>query len=555
MIKLNYYILTISLLLSSLSLLAQNDDGAELLKPFKAKLAVSAKKNSAPILPALDSSVEALKYDIKEHAINFKYPAPVIRPLSMSSSEKILVNNFYSKIGFGYPISPSAEISYFNKGNKNFAFGTNFKHLSSQGNVENQAFGNTHFDVGGTYFTKNKMAIGADLGFNLDAYRYYGYNQLRNVLSDSNDIFPDSVSIPKDSVSQRFFEFYTNIHFYNGSINKLNLDYRADLDFQVMNDKFGANEIILTPKFNIQKLIGKSNSKNRHRVFADILLNYAHYNFDSTTINRTVFNFHPGIELNFGKFKAIAATNLGSNTGSFYILPDLRLNLGLMNNRVNVYAGWTANVRTNTFRSFSNYLPFINSDVELKHSVYSEYFAGVNARLEMIKFDLKVAYAQGKNMALFLNDSTENYLKFSVLYDDFNVVNVKGTIDVNPIKNFNIIASATYNYYHGGNYERAYHLPVMESNLSLNYRINKLILKSEFYFNAAVPYFDFTSNSSAMLNSLYDLNFAASYWVGKKKENFGFFAEVNNVLNNKNQRWFLYPQIGFNARAGILLKF
>ena len=159
------------------------------------------------------------------------------------------------------------------------------------------------------------MAIGADLGFNLDAYRFYGYNQLRNILFDSVDIYPDSISVPKDSVSQRFFEFYTNIHFFNGFNNKLNLDYRADLDFQVMNDKFGANEIILTPKFNIQKLFGNTNAKNRHRVFADIFLNYTRFNFDTTTLNRTIFNFHPGIELNFGKFKAIAATNLGTNTG------------------------------------------------------------------------------------------------------------------------------------------------------------------------------------------------------------------------------------------------
>jgi hypothetical protein len=87
------------------------------------------------------------------------------------------------------------------------------------------------------------------------------------------------------------------------------------------------------------------------------------------------------------------------------------------------------------------------------------------------------------------------------------------------------------------------------------YRIRQLLLKSEIFFNTGVPYFDIVSKTDQTLNSLFDVNLSASYWFGEKKQNIGVFAEINNILNNKNQRWYLYPQIGFNARAGILVKF
>ena len=123
------------------------------------------------------------------------------------------------------------------------------------------------------------------------------------------------------------------------------------------------------------------------------------------------------------------------------------------------------------------------------------------------------------------------------------------------IKNLTVLAALGYNIYSGGSFSSAYHLPVFESNITVMYRVKQLLLKSEIYFNSGVPYFDLVSKTDKSLNSLFDLNLSASYWFGVKKQNIGVFAEINNILNNKNQRWYLYPQIGFNARAGFLVKF
>lgn len=541
-------------LFSVLSLQAQVDDvSTELLKPFKAKLAESSKKTSMPILPPLDTNAGKISYEVPEHLMRVSYPEPTIRPLAMPAPKPPLTHSFYAKAGIGFPISPLVELSYHNKQNKNLKFGTNFRHHSSQGNVENQVFGNTHFDLGGTYQLDNGLAFGAKLGFNLDAYRYYGYHELSEILPDSLDIFPDSVTINKDSISQRFFEFFGNIHLFNGKLTKSQFNYSADVDVSILNDKYGAKELVIAPKGSIEKWLGTG--KQKHRLFGDLYVNLATFNNDSISQGRTLLNFRPGIDLNFGIFKASAATNLGANIGKFYIFPDVKLGLFLAEGMFNVYGGWSGQIRTNTFRSLSLYNPFISSDVVLRHTSFSEIFGGLSGNIKGIGYDFRAGYAMTKDMPIFLNDSTQSYLRFNVLYDNLKILNFKGTLDFRMVKNLVVMAAVGYNIFIDGTADKAYHLPTFTSNFTAQYTIQQLLLKAEVYFNAGVPYFDILTQDSKVLGGLFDVNLGASYWFGKKKQNIGAFVEVNNILNNKNQRWYLYPQLGFNAKVGILAKF
>ncbi len=553
MYNIKYFnIITAICLCFPLWLSAQVDIGAELLKPFKAKLAESIKKTSMPILPPLDTAAGRMEYNVVERQLTVTYPDPIIRPLAMPAPKAPEAYGLYAKAGFGYPISPSAELSYHNKQSKNLKFGINARHLSSQGNLTHQTFGNTHIDLGGTYFLEKGLAIGANLGVNIDAYRFYGYHELRRILPDSLNPFPDSLAIDKDSVKQQFFEFYGNVHLFNGQLNKAQFNYRGDIDLYVLNDRYGASEFVIAPKASVDKWLGRG--KTKHRLFADLCFNMASFNKDTTGNSRALLNFHPGIDLNFGMFKATAATNLGLSEGSFFIFPDIRTALSLAGGMFNAYAGWGGEMCLNTFRSLSLYNPFISSTLELRHTSFSEFFGGLSGDIKGIGYDFRVGYAMTKNTPLFFNDPLQNYMRFNVLYDDINILNFKGSLDFRMVKNLVVMAAVGYNVYMGGNAEKAFHLPIFTSNFTAEYHLKALTLKAEVYFNAGVPYFNILENRAAMLDGLFDVNFGASYWFGKK-QNIGAFAEVNNILNNKNQRWFLYQQLGFNGRLGILAKF
>src|SRR5690606_28809844 len=127
-----------------------------------------------------------------------------------------------------------------------------------------------------------------------------------------------------------------------------------------------ASEFVLAPKVSVEKWLGRG--KNKHRLSGDLYLNLASFNQDSTRKSRLLVNFRPGVDFNFGAFKATAATNLGANEGSFFIFPDLKLSAMVAEGAFNIYAGWSGQMRTNTFRSLSLYNPFISSELELRHT-------------------------------------------------------------------------------------------------------------------------------------------------------------------------------------------
>jgi hypothetical protein len=51
---------------------------------------------------------------------------------------------------------------------------------------------------------------------------------------------------------------------------------------------------------------------------------------------------------------------------------------------------------------------------------------------------------------------------------------------------------------------------------------------------------------------LYDFSFNVRYQVSP---NFALFVDLNNIIHNQNQRWYLYKQLGFNGMVGLELKF
>ena len=54
------------------------------------------------------------------------------------------------------------------------------------------------------------------------------------------------------------------------------------------------------------------------------------------------------------------------------------------------------------------------------------------------------------------------------------------------------------------------------------------------------------------LNGLFDLSLGAEY---QATENIGIFFQLNNLANNRRQRWANYPTYGINILGGITARF
>ncbi|MCH2022690.1 MAG: hypothetical protein MK207_09455 [Saprospiraceae bacterium] len=565
------HIILLSFFLSSTTLTSAqiiDNNQTELLKPFKAKLAKSKKFESRPHLPELDTnSNKNLNYTVPTHLMGLLYPAPVIRPLAMPKSLEEQMYNFYAKAGFGYPLSPLVEVSYNNIFNM-VKFGVNAKHHSIlQGYLPNQTFTKTHLDIDATYFSRKNIAIGTDFEFNYNTNRYYGF-------TDSLE----TITLGDDSLRQRFIDVKGNVNIFNGKTNKALINYRGDIDFYSYSDRFGTSEFSITPNFTFEKWFGTNNQKHPLRI--DVGMNFLGLKalpvtIDSINTNATksivLFYFHPTFTVNAGDFKARLGVNLGINETNFFIHPDVELSYTLARGALSIYLGGVGQVRQNSFRSLTYYNPFLVSNPEIHHTNYLELFGGLRGSVKKIAYDVKAGYAFTQNLPYFMNDmdSLRQFSRFKPVYDTTGIIFIRGTLDFRLLKNLVVGGTIGYNIYQPKHFEKAFHLPTFESNFFVTYDIfltgkkkvsnkkagrkerNFLSLKAELYINAGVPYLDETQTVK-VLQGLYDFSFSIRYQASK---NFALFVDLNNIIHNQNQRWYLYRQIGFNGMLGLEVKF
>jgi hypothetical protein len=100
-------------------------------------------------------------------------------------------------------------------------------------------------------------------------------------------------------------------------------------------------------------------------------------------------------------------------------------------------------------------------------------------------------------------------------------------------------------------YDHAWGMIPFEGNLHARYQpIKSLWLKTDYWTFAGIPVFSNTNSvkRSAIGN---DLSIGAEYSINKR---FSAWMDVNNIFNNKYQRWNNYPVYGFNVLGGLIYR-
>jgi len=297
----------------------------------------------------------------------------------------------------------------------------------------------------------------------------------------------------------------------------------------------------------------------------------------TATKDIVLFYFHPTFTINAGAFKARLGVNLGVNETKFFIHPDVELSYAIAKGALTIYLGGVGQVRQNSFRSLTYYNRFLVSNPEIHHTNYLELFGGVRGSVKKIGYGIKGGYAITQNLPYFMNDldSLSQFSRFRPVYDTTGIIFVRGTLDFKLLKNFVIGANIAFNSYQTRNFAKAFHLPTFESNFFISYDIfftgknkkpkgkggrkesNYLSLRADLYINTGVSYLAEPNlvtgqREIKLTQGLYDFSFNIRYQASR---NIAIFADLNNIIHNENQRWYLYKQIGFNGKIGIELKF
>ncbi len=528
----------------------------EVIKIFEAQLAESEKLKLIPVLPEVDNTVKKQQYDVPSRILNIDYPAPRIRPISYKSDEEIPdAYNAYAKLGAGLPAAIFGEGAYHTtikqSANTSYDLGLNLLHHSadlSSGDVENQSFSYTKAEGNGTYYFEEGFAVGANLGFISDRVNYYGYNF---------DEFSQFNSVAKEAVKQRFGIFDLGGKIFNGEQTGGDLNYSAGFDFYAMDDNFASNETGFDLKLDVTKWIQET-----HSFDLAIRTDFTWYN-DTMEINQTLHNYTiaPSFTYHAEMFKVKLGGTIVSNNDEFEIFPDIEAVLNLTGNELALYVGVDGNLKKNTFRTLSDYNPYIRSrfpENTLRNTKYFNVYGGVRGNLKIFEYSVQAGLKPTNDLALFTfnNERVGPIYDFGILYEDVDVIYISGSLNANPIKGLSLSGTVSQNIYNPAVQEEAWYLPALEANFLAVYTSpdGKLKATGQLFLQDGVT----TTNSDIPgknfedLNALFDLSAGGEYWFS---DNFGAFLQLNNLLDNERSRWIFYPTYGINVLGGITVRF
>lgn len=532
-----YSILTI-IVFGVYPLKAQNlpVEQVQVVKNFDARLADANKIHIRPDLPDPDSVTRTYNYNLAAYNLPVEYPAPSIKPIALSSEKLPPGYQGLLKAGYGYPSSPFAYAGYNFVSNDNLNIGLNARHYSINDSkkLANRRFALNDINVQGSYFSGEEFAIDGTLGVSVDNYFLYGYDH-------------DALDLSKEEVKRRFSTVEIGTNLFNGTNNKANFNYNAGLNYYNHSDNYAAKEN------GVQLNLGGAVWINKkHPIRLNLTSDFTGL---KDTLKQSLNNFYlqPSFTFHGRSFKIKAGANLTLHEDIYQIFPDLELALGLSGNQLIFFAGWEGSLQKNTFRSLSDYNPFLTSRIyDINNTKYYNYFGGLKGTFAFLRYEVKGGFKQTEDFALYKTQNTVP-TRFEVLYDDINIIYGAGTLQISPFRNLEAALTITKNIFKPDLQNEAWFLPSLISNLSVTYKTAKdrFNLRGELYYSGKIHQLNFDETISES-NVLLDVNVHANYFISKK---FGVFANINNMSNLQYRQWLNYPGIGINVMSGLQFRF
>lgn len=523
-------------------------DNVTVVKDFDARLLDANKVNVLPSLPPLDTTTKKQNYVVPPHPSNVVYDSPKLRPIGMKAGPKQEDYNGYVKLGGGVPNSLLGEAGYYFKSDEKFDGKIFLKHhrLSADKAIENQKFANTEGLLNGNIYLPNNLAVEGKVGYIYDRVQFYGYDH-------------DAFNFSSAATRQDFKIFDMGARLYNRTRTESDLNFSVAPKFYLLNDYYSNKETGFDLGLSATKWFAE-----KHALRVTIRPDFTSF---TDTVNQKLNNIYlqPSFTLHTNILQFKIGGNFVNNRDEFSVFPDAELTLRVWGDGIQAFVGASGDLRKNTYRSISRYNPYIQiRQTDLLNTRFDNYYGGVKGNLGFIEYNGQVGYSKASNLALyqtrFETDIDGQVLtRFQVVYDTVKIFNIQGTAKIRPIKDLVLTATLSQNVYDlettdsSADEEAAWGLPEIEGNFGAVYTLleGKAAVKANFYMADKIAYRD-EIGLFGKGEALYDLSIGGSYYFTK---NVGAFLDINNLLNNKRERWYRYPTVGVNFMAGITARF
>ena len=489
-----------------------------------------------------DSSTTVKAYNIPAQNLFYAYQPVTLKPLALQQDSMAeLGGRNYIKAGFGNYTTPYVKAGLgFGDGK---AYLVNFygSYISSKGKIKHQDYAQFEAKATGSLFTKSNEIYGsASMG--RQDYFLYGYDH--NVYD-----------YKKSEVKQYLQDITIRAGIRNTKVTDYRISYNPNVEFNVFSNIGKLNETTFIIDAPVEKKIGESFSI-KLAARAD-LTNYFTKGVipDNYNFNNTVVQVSPAVVYNSGRVKVHAGIKPTWSNSKFEFLPDVYAEVQLKEKIFMIQAGWIGKYNKNTYRNLSAINPYLATLISQTNTKETEFYGGIKASLgNHFNFSAKAGLVRYNDLPFFINDTATDGKAFVLGFEPtVNNFRVHGDLSYIVQNKFTATAAVTFNGYTGMNVNaRAWNTVPVEINGSVRWWLSKqALIKADFYMFGGGNYLE-KGNIGYNFKPGADLGIGAEFRINKK---FTAWMDVNNILNNKYERWHRYEVYGLNLLGGIRFDF
>jgi hypothetical protein len=502
--------------------------------------AVKINFNAAP--PAPDTSRQRLSYNIPAQYLFLSYQPGELKPVALQRDTINPWTNYnYIKVGAG-----NIHIPYVRAG---FSFGdgkTSFinvfaNELNSKGSMPFQKNGMTDVKLAGTFKTPSNLEWNGGVGFKNDVYYLYGFQ-------------PDTLKYTSDQLRQTFQTVDAHISLRNTVPSEFGLLYHPNFKVSYFTDNHDpkgteANSVLNLP---LEKLIGKQFAFDLG-VTADL----THYSapMRSSAQTNNIFYVNPAFLVKSQNFFLQAAVTPSWDNKSFYLLPNFLADISTSDQRFTVQLGWIGYYDKGSYQRFESINPWLSQPDSLQNTRMQEIYGGIKGSLgSHFSYSAKAGYLSYRNMPLFVNDNIAGGKDFVVKYErSMNALQLHGELSYMQGEQFEVTASINGLTFQGQTTQpKPWGLLPVEFGTHVKWEAFKDFWAKVDLYTFQPGWYEAANGSAHRDDRGTDLNAGVEFRITRQ---LNLWFQMNNIFNDKYQRWHQYYVYGFNVLGGIVFSF
>ena len=488
-----------------------------------------------------DTTKPKMNYTVPSQNLFYAYQPISLRPLALQQDTNLYLGiRNYIKVGYGNYSTPYVNAGFSFGDGKKMVVNLYANYISSKGKIANQDYTQLQIKANAVFFTpKNEVYVGAQLSQNNNYL--YGYNH-------------SLYTFKKDSVRQQFQDLVLIGGVRNTTSGEYGISYNPNITVINFTNKNKVNENTVIANAPITKTFGdafmlKIDAK------ADIT-SYTTKNLASNIkFSNNVFQIAPSIAISSPRFSINAGIVPTWNNGLFVWLPNVFAEAQVKEKIFLIQAGWIGRYTKNTYRNLTAFNPFLTTIPFQKNTKEIEYYGGIKATVgKHFSFNIKGGIVSFNDMPLFINDTATDNKAFNISNEkSVQSLRIHGDLSFINQDKFTLTAGLTFNGYTLlQSNAKAWNTVPMEITSSLRWwAFKQVLLKADLYAFSGGNYLT-KGNKAQSFSGGTDISVGAEFKVNNR---FSAWIDINNIANQKYQRWHAYEVYGLNVLGGIRVSF